>query len=84
MNIWTAFHNTPTKKLTSAYMLRTLKSGKNHPNFLSNPYTCNGKAIPAYPDVCDSNYYLYQIKNGNPVRVGSKVYNQGASLIKAS
>ena len=27
MNIWTAFHNTPTKKLTSAYMLKTLEVG---------------------------------------------------------
>jgi branched-chain amino acid transport system substrate-binding protein len=84
MNIWTAFHKTPAKKLTSAYMLKTLKSGSKHPNFLSVPYTCNGKAIPAYPDVCDSNYYLYQIKNGAAVRVGTKVYDQGTSLIKGS
>lgn len=84
MNIWTAFHKTPVKKLTSSYMMKTLKSGKNHPNFLSVPYTCNGKAIPNYPDVCDSDYYLYQIKNGNPVRIGKKVYNGGANLIKAS
>jgi branched-chain amino acid transport system substrate-binding protein len=84
MNIWSAFHATPIKKLTSAHMLRTLRSGQNHPNFLSVPYTCNGKAIPNYPDVCDSNYYLYQIKNGQSMRVGKKVYNGGANLIKAS
>ncbi len=84
MNIWTAFHNTPIKKLTSAHMLKTLKSGKNHPDFLSEPYTCNGKAIPALPDVCDSKYYLYQIKNGNPVRIGKKIYDGGTNLVKTS
>lgn len=79
-NIWSTFHTTPVRKLTSAYMMRTLKSGKNHPNFLSEPFTCNGKAIPKLPDVCDSKYYLYQIKNGNPVRVGKKVYDGGTNL----
>lgn len=82
MNIWTAFHETPVKKLKSAYMLKTLRSGKNHPNFLSQPYTCDGKAIPALPDVCNAKYYIYQIKNGAPARVGKKVYDGGTNLIK--
>jgi branched-chain amino acid transport system substrate-binding protein len=82
MNIWTAFHKTPVKKLTSKYMLATLKSGKGHADFLSQPYTCNGKAIPAYPDVCNANSYLYQIKNGASKRVGTSVYDQGTNLIK--
>jgi branched-chain amino acid transport system substrate-binding protein len=84
MNIWTAFHNTPIKKLSSAYMEKTLKSGSDHADFLSEPYTCNGKAIPALPDVCDSKYYLYQIKNGNPARIGTKVYDGGTNLVKGA
>jgi|SRR5215471_2209958 len=83
MNIWTTFHTTPVNKLTSSYMLQTLKSGSNHANFLSQPYTCDGTAIPAYPDVCNAKYYLYQIKNGTPVRVGTKVYDEGTDLIKS-
>ena len=84
MNIWTAFHSTPVTELTSSYMLQTLKSGSSHPDFLSQPYTCDGSAIPAYPDVCDSAYYLYQVQNGTRARIGTKVYDDGTNLITAS
>ena len=67
MNVWTTFHTTPVAKLTSSYMLSTLKSGSNHPNFLANPYTCDGKAIPSEPAICNAGQKLYQIKNGQPV-----------------
>ncbi|HEX3803899.1 MAG TPA: ABC transporter substrate-binding protein [Solirubrobacteraceae bacterium] len=82
MDIWSQFHGTPVSKLTSAYMLKALKSGKNHPNFLGQPYTCKDTAIPAYPAVCNSSYYLYHIVNGKAVRVGTKSYDEGAGLIK--
>ena len=81
MDIWSAFHTTSPSKLTESYILKTLRSGKNHPNFLAAPYTCNGKAIPAYKAVCNANYYLYKIKNGQPVKVATPT-NEGASLIK--
>jgi branched-chain amino acid transport system substrate-binding protein len=81
MDIWRAFHATPPSKLTTTYILKTLRSGSNHPNFLAEPYTCNGKAIPAYSAVCNAKYYLYQVKNGAPARIGSSTYDQGTNLI---
>lgn len=83
MNIWTTFHKTPIKKLTSSYMLKQLRSGKNRSNFLSESYTCSAHPIKAWPSVCNAKYYMYQIKNGSPKRVGNKVYAYGAQLIKS-
>jgi len=82
MDIWSAFHTTSPSKLTESYILKTLKSGSNHPNFLGVPYTCNDKAIPAYKAVCNASYYLYHIVNGKAVMIGTSATNEGASLIK--
>jgi branched-chain amino acid transport system substrate-binding protein len=81
MNIWSAFHSTRPSKLNESYILKTLRKGKNHKNFLAAPYTCNGKAIPAYKAVCNASYYVYKIKNGQPVTVATPT-NEGAGLIK--
>jgi branched-chain amino acid transport system substrate-binding protein len=78
MNVWTAFHRTPTSKLTSAYMLKTLKTG-THKAFLSTTYTCNGTAIKKEPAICSANEYLYQIKGTTPTLI-SKNYTAGANI----
>ncbi|HTW11566.1 MAG TPA: hypothetical protein VME01_02385, partial [Solirubrobacteraceae bacterium] len=82
MDIWSAFHTTSPSKLTESYILKKLRSGSNHPNFLAQPYTCNDKAIPAYKAVCNASYYLYHIVNGKAVRIGTSASNEGAGLIK--
>jgi branched-chain amino acid transport system substrate-binding protein len=82
MDIWSVFHATSPSKLTESYILKTLKSGKNHSNFLGQAYTCNGKAIPAFKAVCNASYYLYHIVNGKAVRIGKQGTNEGSSLIK--
>jgi branched-chain amino acid transport system substrate-binding protein len=78
MNVWTAFHTTPVSKLTSAYMLKTLRTG-THPAFLSTTYTCNGQAIKKEPAICSANEYLYQIKGTTPTLV-TKDYTAGANI----
>src|ERR1700722_3368561 len=82
MDIWSAFHTTAPSKLKEAYILKTLRSGSNHANFLGQAYTCNGKAIPAFKSVCNASYYLYHIVNGKAVRIGKTATNEGAGLIK--
>ncbi|HEX3615332.1 MAG TPA: ABC transporter substrate-binding protein [Solirubrobacteraceae bacterium] len=82
MDVWTAFHNTAPSKLTEKYILKTLRSGSNHPNFLAQAYSCNGKAIPAFKAVCNASYYEYHIVNGKAVRIGTQGTNEGAGLIK--
>jgi hypothetical protein len=81
MDIWSSFHTTDPSKLNTSYILKTLKSGSDHPNFLAEPYTCDGKAIPAFPAVCNAKYYLYQVKNGQAARIGSSTYDTGTNLI---
>ncbi len=78
MDVWQVFHKTPTSKLTSAYMLKTLKTG-THPAFLSTTYTCNGKAITKEPAICSANEYLYQIKGTTPTLIQSN-YTAGANI----
>lgn len=81
MDIWSAFHTTSPSKLNESFILKTLRSGKNHRNFLAAPYSCNGKAIPAYKAVCNASYYVYKIVNGQPVKVATPT-NEGAGLVK--
>jgi hypothetical protein len=81
MNVQDAFKSTDPSKLTSAYILKTLRSGSAHPNFLSTPYTCNKQAVPALPALCNADYYVDQIKNGKLVIISSG-YNTGAQVLK--
>jgi branched-chain amino acid transport system substrate-binding protein len=78
MDIWQAFHKTPNSKLTSDYILKTLKTG-THPAFLSTTYTCNGKAITKEPAICSADEYLYQIKGTTPTLLQSN-YTAGANI----
>jgi branched-chain amino acid transport system substrate-binding protein len=78
MNVWSAFKSTPTSKLTSSYMLKTLRAG-THKAFLSTTYTCNGSAIKKEPAICSANEYLYQIKGTMPTLIQSD-YTAGANI----
>jgi branched-chain amino acid transport system substrate-binding protein len=52
--------------LTTSAVLTAFKSGSNHPNYLSHPYTCNGQALPKLPAICNNSYLMEQIKNSQP------------------
>jgi len=78
MDIWQAFHTTPVKKLTSSYMLKTLKTG-THPAFLSTTYNCSSHPIAKEPAICSANEYLYQIKGTTPTLLQSN-YTAGANI----
>jgi branched-chain amino acid transport system substrate-binding protein len=80
MNVWATFHSTPVSQLTSAYMLKTLKTGSDHPNWLASPYTCDGTAIPTEKAICYAGQQLYQIKNNLPVLIDAGPYTAGESL----
>lgn len=78
MDIWQAFHATPVKKLTTSYMLKTLKTG-THPAFLSTTYDCSSHPIAKEPAICSANEYLYQIKGTTPTLLQSN-YSAGANI----
>jgi len=52
---------------TTSSILAAFKSGSNNPNFMSHPYTCDGKAVAKAVSVCNDYYLMEQIKNGQPV-----------------
>jgi branched-chain amino acid transport system substrate-binding protein len=54
-------------KPTSASILKVFKSGSNHANFMSHPYTCNGKAIAKAVSICNGYFVMEQIKGSAPV-----------------
>ncbi len=51
---------TPTTKT----ILAAFKTGSNHPNFLSHPYTCNGQQMKGAPAICNDYYLMDQVQNG--------------------
>jgi len=85
MNVQAALNKvsgTPTTKS----ILAAFKTGSNHPNFLSHPYTCDGNQMTGAPSICNDYYLMNQIQNGqltqpNPNNwVTSKGYYQGQGL----
>jgi branched-chain amino acid transport system substrate-binding protein len=58
---------TPTTKS----ILAAFKSGTNHPNYMSHPYTCNGQSLPLAPSICGNDYLMEQIKGGKPVQAST-------------
>jgi branched-chain amino acid transport system substrate-binding protein len=81
MNLSTVFHDTPVDQLTTDNILKTLRDGSDHPNFMTSPYTCDSKAVPALPAICNAKYYVDQIKNGKATIVDQN-YDTGAAILK--
>jgi branched-chain amino acid transport system substrate-binding protein len=71
---------------TTSSILAAFKTGSNHPNFLSHPYTCDGKQMTGAPAVCNDYYLMNQVKNGQVTQpnpndwVTSKGYYKGQGL----
>src|SRR5262249_27463154 len=49
---------------TTASIESAFKTGSNHPNFLSHPYTCNGQQMTGAPAICNDYYLMNQVKSG--------------------
>ena len=72
--------------LTTKKILAAFKTGANHPNFLSHPYTCDGKQMAKLAAICNDNYLMNQIEDGRLTQSSatswttSKGYFQGAGV----
>jgi branched-chain amino acid transport system substrate-binding protein len=70
-----------TKSIEAAF-----KTGSNHPNFLSHPYTCDGQQMTGAPAICNDYYLMNQVKNGQLTQPSttdwttSKGYYKGQGL----
>jgi len=49
---------------TTASIESAFKTGSNHANFLSHPYTCNGQQMTGAPAICNDYYLMNQVKSG--------------------
>ena len=49
---------------TTESILSAFKTGSDHPNFLSHPYTCDGQQMTGAPAICNDYYLMNQIKDG--------------------
>jgi branched-chain amino acid transport system substrate-binding protein len=71
---------------TTASILAAFKTGSNHPNFLSHPYTCNGQQMTGAPAICNDYYLMNQVNNGQLTQPNttdwttSKGYYKGQGL----
>jgi branched-chain amino acid transport system substrate-binding protein len=67
-------------------ILAAFKSGSNHPNFLSHPYTCDGQQMTGAPAICNDYYLMNQVKSGQLTQPSttnwttSKGYYKGQGL----
>jgi branched-chain amino acid transport system substrate-binding protein len=82
INVQAAFKDDDPTTLTTDKILSTLRAASDHPNFLAEPYTCDGSAIPTLPAICNAKYYAYQIKDGKPVQVDTETHAAGLDLVK--
>jgi branched-chain amino acid transport system substrate-binding protein len=84
MNVRSAL-DTIKGTITTAKILAAFKTGSNHPNFLSHPYTCNGKQMAGGPAICNDYYLQDKVVNGavtqpNMDWTTSKGYYKGQGL----
>ena len=57
------------KDLNTKSVLAAFKDGKEHPNFLAHPYTCDGKQVPGAASVCNGYQKMKQVKGDKVVTV---------------
>ena len=71
INVQAALAKFTTADLTTPKILAAFTDGSDHPNFLGNPYTCDGKALPGFTAICNTYQQVRQIKDGKAVAVGN-------------
>ena len=83
MNVQAAL-STISGKPTTKKILAAFKTGSNHPNFLSHPYTCNGKQMAKLSAICNDNYLMNQIVNGNLTQPSSTSWTTSKGYFKGA
>ncbi|MFD5594144.1 ABC transporter substrate-binding protein [Streptomyces griseorubiginosus] len=80
MNIQAALGKTDPSKLTTKSILSAFRTGTDHHNFLSHPYTCDGKQLGKSTAVCNAYQRIYQVKNGKSASVGDEWVTAGSNF----
>ncbi|HEU0102412.1 MAG TPA: ABC transporter substrate-binding protein [Mycobacteriales bacterium] len=64
MNIHALLSEMAPDQISSTAVVTALRATKEKPNFMSHPYTCDGKQVPGLPAVCDSYSKIIEYKGG--------------------
>ena len=55
--------------LTTDSILQAFRSGKDNPNFMGHPYTCDGKQLPGSTSVCNAYQRIFTYKDGKSTQL---------------
>ncbi len=72
INVQAALNPLGADGLTTDAILKAVKSGSDHPNFLAHPYTCDGKQLTGNTAICNTYQLMKQIKGGKATTVDSE------------
>ena len=71
MNIANKLNEAPKADLEDqSKILPLFEEGKENPNWLAHPYTCDHKQVPTQSSACTAYQKVKQVKNGEVVEVG--------------
>ena len=63
-------------------ILAAFKTGSDHPNFLSHPYTCDGQQMTGAPAICNDFYLMNQVKNGELTQPNTTDWTTSKGIFK--
>jgi branched-chain amino acid transport system substrate-binding protein len=63
-------------------ILAAFKTGSDHPNFLSHPYTCNGQQMTGAPAICNDYYLMNQVKGGQLTQPNTTDWTTSKGIFK--
>lgn len=74
MNVEAALDPLGADDLTTDAILKAVKSGKDVPNFMAHPYTCDGTAMGKARSVCNAYQIVEQYKGGKVTAPDGNTY----------
>lgn len=83
MNIAALLKGLPTGSVTSQGLVDALKATKDQHNFMSHPYTCDGKQVPGATSVCNAYDKMVENKSGT-LQYLDNDWVKGADKLSAS
>ena len=63
-------------------ILAAFKTGSEHPNFLSHPYTCDGQQMTGAPAICNDYYLMNQVKGGQLTQPNTTDWTTSKGIFK--
>lgn len=72
INIEAQLDDLPPADLNTKTILSAFRTGKNHPNFMAHPYTCDGKQLGPFVAACNPYEIIYEVDEKGEEKAVSK------------